>query len=429
MSPTTSRALALEVIRRVIDEGAYSSRLLPRLLARSGLDERDRAFASELAYGTLRRRLLLDAAIERQANRPLARMTVGAPHALRLGAYQLLYTKVPPHAAVGETVALVSGRERPFVNAVLRRIATAPPGVVEGDDDEALSARTGMAAWAIRELRRLLPGDEVEAAADAFARRAPLCLRATRCTATVEQLETALRDTGASIARGTIDPDCVLVERGDPTRLPGFDAGWFAVQDQSSAFVVRTLAARPGDRVLDVCAAPGGKAIAAACDVGPDGFVVAADVRPRRLALAAGESQRQHVRVHLVAQDARAPALRGPFDRVLVDAPCSGVGSARRRPELLWRIRKDELSVLARRQVSIATAAADLLRQGGRLVYSVCTFPRAETDAACDAILRHRPDLRAVPTPGPDGDALRHRLWPHRHQSDGMFVAAFERGS
>jgi 16S rRNA (cytosine967-C5)-methyltransferase len=121
--------------------------------------------------------------------------------------------------------------------------------------------------------------------------------------------------------------------------------------------------------------------------------------------------------------------VRGPFDRVLVDAPCSGVGSARRRPELLWRVPSSALSQLARTQVEIASAGAALLRPGGRLVYSVCTFPRAETDAACDALLRHRPELRPVETPGPGGAAERHRLWPHRHGTDGMFVAAFERRS
>jgi 16S rRNA (cytosine967-C5)-methyltransferase len=312
---------------------------------------------------------------------------------------------------------------------VLRRIAASSPAVVDGDDDESVGARAGMSSWSVAELRRLLPPDEVEPAAEAFARRAPLCLRTIRCSTTVAALEAALRAAGVAVSRGTVDGDCLLLERGDPARLPGFDEGWFAVQDQSSAFVVRTLAARPGDRVLDVCAAPGGKALAAACDVGADGLVAAADVRPRRLTLAAAESSRQHLRVLLVGQDARRPALRGSFDRVLVDAPCSGIGAARRRPELLWRVRRDELSGLARRQVEIVASATNLLRRGGRLVYSVCTFPRAETDAACDAILRHRSDLVAVATPGPGGSALRHRLWPHRHDCDGMFVAAFERES
>jgi 16S rRNA (cytosine967-C5)-methyltransferase len=415
------------MVRRVVDEGAFSNRLLPRLLEASGLDERDRAFAAELAYGTIRRRLPLDASIERHANRPLDRMTSGARNALRLGAYQLRWTSVPAHAAVGETVALATARERPFVNAVLRRLADDPVAAPDGDDDDAVSLRTGMSRWGVAELRRLLPADEVEAAADGFARRAPLSLRTVSCATTVGDLEAALLAAGVTTTRGAVDPECLLVEGGDPTRLPRFGDGWFAVQDQASAFVARTLGVEAGDRVLDVCAAPGGKALAASCDAGDGGFVVAADVRPRRLALAAREALRQRVVVRLVAQDARRPAVRGGFDRVLVDAPCSGIGAARRRPELLWRVRKDELSALARRQVEIAVAAADALRPGGRLVYSVCTFPRAETDAACDAILRHRPELLPIATPGPDGDGPRHRLWPHRHGCDGMFVAAFER--
>ncbi|MGE5225437.1 MAG: transcription antitermination factor NusB [Planctomycetaceae bacterium] len=425
--PASARAVALEVVRRVIDEGAYSNRLLPALLASSGLDQRDRAFAAELAYGTLRRRIPLDRAIGERSTRPVDRITPGAAHALRLGAYQLLVTGTPAHAAVGETVGLVDARERGFVNAVLRRIAEDPPAPPVGRDDAGVSARTGMAPWAVRELRRLLDAEEVEAAAEAFAARGPLTLRVNPCRSDLASLEAALRDEGHEVSVGAVDEGCLLLDGGDPARLPGFREGWFAVQDQASAYVVRTLDPGAGERVLDVCAAPGGKVLAAACLVGDDGLVVAADVRPGRIAPVAREAARLGVRPALLVQDATAPAVRGPFDRVLVDAPCSGVGSARRRPELLWRVPKDDLSRLARRQVAIASAAAALLRPGGRLVYSVCTFPRAETDAACDALLRHRPELRPVRTPGPDGDVERHRLWPHRHGSDGMFVAAFER--
>jgi 16S rRNA (cytosine967-C5)-methyltransferase len=130
-----------------------------------------------------------------------------------------------------------------------------------------------------------------------------------------------------------------------------------------------------------------------------------------------------------VVHDATQPALAGGFDRVLVDAPCSGIGSARRRPELLWRVEAERLTSFAGRQLRLLEAAADLVRPGGRLVYSVCTFPRAETEAVCEALLRLRNDLRPLATPGPDGTSERHRLWPHRHGSDGMFVAAFDRSS
>jgi len=133
------------------------------------------------------------------------------------------------------------------------------------------------------------------------------------------------------------------------------------------------------------------------------------------------------VRASFLVQDAAKPALRGTFDRVLVDAPCSGIGAARRRPELLWRPRREDLSRLARLQVAIVRGAAQLLAPGGRLVFSVCTFPRAETDAAADAILRHCPFLEPAEIQGPDGPAARIRLWPHEHGTDGMFVAAFRR--
>jgi 16S rRNA (cytosine967-C5)-methyltransferase len=137
------------------------------------------------------------------------------------------------------------------------------------------------------------------------------------------------------------------------------------------------------------------------------------------------------MRAHLcvLVQDGSRPGLRGPFDRIVVDAPCSGIGSARRRPELLWRVERSRLTGLAARQLAIATASAELLRPGGRLVYSVCTFTRAETDAVCDALQRSRRWLEPVATEGPDGLVERHRLWPHRHGCDGMFVAAFQRVS
>jgi 16S rRNA (cytosine967-C5)-methyltransferase len=188
--------------------------------------------------------------------------------------------------------------------------------------------------------------------------------------------------------------------------------------------VVDVLDPRPGERILDACAAPGGKATDIACRAGS---VVAADLSEPRTRLVARAARRLGARVLVLVQDAARPALREGFDRVLVDAPCSGVGSARRRPELLWRTERRRLSGLARLQVRLAAGAASLLRPGGVLVYSVCTFPRAETDAACRA-LRAKASLRPEAFPGPDGEAgERVRLWPHRHGTDAMFVARFVR--
>lgn len=415
------------MIRRVVEGGAYSNLALRGALSSSPLAARDRDLATELVYGTLRRLPSLDHALGPLTDRPLGRADPSALAALRLGAYQILHTRIPAHAAVDETVALAGRHQRGFVNAVLRRLAAAPPGPPEGDSDEAVSLRTGLAPWAVGELGRLL-GDEAEAAAAGLAERGPLSLRANTCRTTAGELAEALSVAGHATRPGRVHPGTLLLERGaDPRSLPGHAEGWFAVQDQASAFVVEALDPRPGDRVLDACAGPGGKATHAACLASPGGSVVAGDVAPRRAALVAGAAARLGVRVLVLAQDARRPAVAGGFDRVLVDAPCTGIGSARRRPELLWRPRREDLSGLARLQVALASSAAGLLRPGGRLVYSVCTFPRAETDAACDALLRHRPDLEPVPVEGPDGPSPRVRLWPHRHGADAMFVAAFER--
>ena len=423
----TARSVALEAIRRVTDEGAYSTIVIPGALRRSRLDERDRAFATGLAFGTIRHLLAIDWALDRVASRPVARMSPSARTVVRLGAYQVLFTDVAPHAAVGETVGLAGDRERGFVNAVLRRLAAEPRAWPEGERDADVAIRTGLAPWAVNELRKLLPAHEVEPAAGAFASPAWLCLRANPAVVEPGLLERALRDAGLDPRPASLDAACILLDGGDPARLPGYEEGWFAVQDQASAFVVRALDPRPGDRILDACAAPGGKTTYAAALVGDEGLVVGADLHAGRVGLIGRSAQRLGVHPLVLAQDATAPALRGPFDRILVDAPCTGLGSSRRRPELLWRDRKRDLSTLARTQVEIVSSVADLLAPGGRLVYSVCTFPRAETDAAADAIVRHRPDLAPTVTDGPDGAAERVRLWPHRHGSDGMFIAAFVR--
>jgi 16S rRNA (cytosine967-C5)-methyltransferase len=423
----TAREVAFRAIFRVTEQGGYSNLAIPGALRGSTLSAEDRAFATELAYGTIRRVIPLDRAIERHASRPVSRMTSRVRALLRLGAYQLLFLRTPAHAAVGETVGLADPRERGFVNAVLRRVAAEQSPPPDGDADADVSARTGLAPWAVVELRRLL-GDEAELAAEALAERAALCLRVNTCRTTVDEVERALRAAGLDPQRASVHPECLLLDRArDPAELPGFADGWFAVQDQASAFVVSLLDPRPGESVADVCAGPGGKAVYAACLVGDDGIVIAGDVGVRRAGLVARNARRLGVDPRVLAMDARASALRGPFDKVLVDAPCSGLGSARRRPELLWRGGKGELSGLARLQVAITSSSAELLRPGGTLVYSVCTFPRAETDAAVDAILRRRADLTPIPTDGPDGAAERHRLWPHRNGCDAMFAAAFRR--
>jgi 16S rRNA (cytosine967-C5)-methyltransferase len=341
-----------------------------------------------------------------------------------VGAYQLLYTRVPDHAAVTETVGLVSPTERGFVNAVLRRLASEGVHWPSGVSPDAVAARVGLAAWAVRELQRQV-GERAEEAAAALASQAPLTLRTNPCRTSLEALEERLRSANDEPVRGRIHPGSLRLRRGRPEALPGFSEGWFAVQDEASSWVVDVLDPQPGDRIVDVCAAPGGKAADVACRAGS---AVAADVSFDRLRLVGETGSRLGVRMLLLAQDAGRPALRPGFDRVLVDAPCSGIGAARRRPELLWRAQRSDVRTLARLQVRIASAAASLLRSGGVLVYSVCTFPSAETDGVCRALLEGVPDLRPDAFADPEGrEVTQARLWPHLHGTDAMFVARFRR--
>jgi 16S rRNA (cytosine967-C5)-methyltransferase len=258
---------------------------------------------------------------------------------------------------------------------------------------------------------------------------ADLSLRANTCRVTVETLQERMRAEGHDARRGTLHPDVLLVPAVSPRALPGYREGWFTVQDEASAVVSAALEAKPSERLLDACAGPGGKATDLACRAN-EGLVIGADVRFGRAALVKRQAERLGARVHVLVQDAARPALKGLFDGILVDAPCSGFGAGRRRPELLWRPSHDNLASLARLQVSILVGVAGLVRPGGRLVYSVCTFPRAETDAAVRAFLSKRPDFEPADVPGPQGTtATSHRLWPHLHGTDGMFYAGFRRHS
>lgn len=324
-----ARRTAVEALVRVDQDGAYANLLLPKLLARSGLSERDRAFATELVYGTTRHRRSCDWFIDRYAMGDLD-PTVRA--ALRVGTYQLRVLGTPPHAAVSATVDTVPRRARGLVNAVLRKIA----GAEDAWPSDAV--RLSYPDWVLERLDRDLGPDEARAA-----------LVAMNGAAT-----TVTRDDGY-------------------------------VQDPASQWVAESVGARPGERVLDLCAAPGGKATALAAT---GATVVAADSRPGRIALVVENRERVGIDAGqlpaVVADGTRPPFAPASFDRVLVDAPCSGLGSLRRRPDARWRLDADAPERLAELQHRLVAAAAGLVRPGGILVYSVCTLTAVETTGVAE---------------------------------------------
>ena len=361
MSATSARALALEALDRIDPGGAYANLLLPELLGRSRLEERDRHFATELVYGTTRMRRACDLLVDRFLTREVE-PTVR--NALRLGAYQLHHLGLPAHAAVGETVGVVPRRVRGLVNAVLRRVA-------EHDvlwPDEA--TRLSYPDWIVARLEADLGAEDAAAALDIM-NRAPVV--------TVD--ETGL------------------------------------VQDLASRWVAEAVGAVAGERVLDLCAAPGGKSVVLARS---GATVVAADVRPSRAGLVAA-----HRSVCTLVADGRAaPFGAATFDRVLVDAPCSGLGVLRRRPDARWRVQADAVERLAALQLDLVEAALALVRPGGVLTYSVCTLTHAEGPALDAHLASAHPELEALPQPAPPWRPVARgaRLLPQDADTDGMYL-------
>jgi 16S rRNA (cytosine967-C5)-methyltransferase len=370
------RRLAFDALRR-IDEGAYANLAMPALLGRSGLEERDRAFVTELVYGTTRMRGACDWLVERFLFRDV---DPDVRAALRLGAYQLVFLQTPAHAAVGETVELVDGRAKGLVNAVLRKVAAAgPPSIDDWPDD---ATRLSYPAWIVERLRRDLGPEDAIAA--------------------LEQMNVA----------------ATVTERDD-----GY------VQDESSQAVTRLLAVQPGERVADLCAAPGGKATLVAA--AEPRVVAAGDVHRSRVALVAENVRRLGAeRVALYVGDGRRPPLRtSAFDQVLVDAPCSGLGVLRRRPDARWRIEPDDVDDLVRLQRHLLDAAADLVRPGGHVLYSVCTLTAEETEHVDRWMSVTHPELVPVAPPDQPWDRIGRgaRLLPQAAGTDGMYVLNLRR--
>jgi 16S rRNA (cytosine967-C5)-methyltransferase len=417
----SARLLALDALVR-IEDGAYAHVLVPAMLRGSRLGDRDRAFATDLVYGTLRAQRRLDDLVGRAAKRPMRRLDPPVRAALRLGAYQLLHD-VPQHAVVSETVDALgarSPRARGFVNAVLRALTRLGPPWPESDSE---AVRLSYPDWLVARLTRDLGADEAREALAVMNEPATVALR----TRDPEAVEHELRAAGASVMRGELVPEALVVRGiGDPAALPAVRDGRATPQDQGSQAVVTVLGAQPGERIADVAAAPGGKATAIAEVVGPDGMVAALDVDAGRLRLVREATDRlalQHL--DAVVADGRAAPFRGAvFDRVLLDAPCSGLGVLRRRPDARWRLDEHAIEDLARLQCQLLAAAAGLVRPGGVLLYSVCTLTCAETVDVDNWAAEHLTEFVAVAPPGepwrPHGRGAL--LLPQTAGSDGMFV-------
>jgi len=437
----------------VHDSDAYANLLLPRSIRRAGLAGADAALATELTYGTLRRQGTYDAVIAIAAGRDTAEIDPPVLDALRLGAHQLLSTRVASHAAVNESVALVAETARSatgFANAVLRRIARDTPGdwmALLDDrarsDDERLGLRHAHPVWVLRAFRRALAAegraDELTALLEADNAAPGVTLAALPGVA--EPPEHSHRTRYSPIGFG--------LDAGDPEPVIASADGAIRVQDEGSQLAALALSrwapVRPGERWLDLCAGPGGKTAVLAAEALAGGAALEANEPvPARAALVRDSIAAVPLEVPVSEEDGRVRATDAPqsYDRILVDAPCTGLGALRRRPEARWRKQAADLPELTALQGELLDAAIRALKPGGVVAYVTCSPHLAETAAVVADARRtwgddlEELDARAVlhgvaqhplDLPVPADGSGRAQLWPHRHGTDAMSIALLRR--
>ena len=441
-----ARRAAFDVLRAVSERDAYANLALPALLAERGINGRDAAFATELTYGACRTRGLLDAVIAAAAGRPIDQIDPVLLDLLRLGAYQLLRTNVAQHAAVSTTVEQAGVEfdtaRAGFVNAVMRRIA--------GRDENSWVAELAPSAdtdpvghiafvhahprWIAQAFADALGADagELDAALAADDARPAVHLAARPGVLTATELAEEVGGTP-----GRYSPYAVYLSGGDPGRLAPVRDARALVQDEGSQLVARALVLAPvtgvdEGRWLDLCAGPGGKtALIAALAAQQSATVTAVEPNPRRAEMV--EHNTRGLPVQVLRADGREPPLpTGGFDRVLVDAPCTGLGALRRRPEARWRRTPADVPALGKLQRELLASAIRLVRPGGVVVYATCSPHLAETVGVVSDATRRHPvtvlDARALFAPAGDlGAGPLVQLWPHRHGTDAMFAAVLRK--
>ena len=468
------RRAAYDVLAAVQSREAYANLLLPKLLADRDITGRDAALATELAYGTLRGQGTYDAVLAACSDRPLDKLDPPVRLVLRLGAHQLLGTRIGAHAAVATSVDLIKSvaghGPAGYVNAVLRRVATrdtdswleivAPDAAT--DPDGQLAVRYSHPRWIVAAYRDALGGDSASPRAAEDELAAALAAGNARPRVTMATFPGGPpRDVvmPAAAEPGRWSPYAFSLDSGNPVDL--IDSGQAAVQDEASQLAAIALAraplaaeaagpARPEELWLDLCAGPGGKTrllygLAGLASQAGNGTrranLIAAELHPHRAALVADTLDRaSHSRAGrqvVVADGTRPPWPDGVFDRVLVDAPCSGLGALRRRPEARWRKSESDIPALAELQRALLRSTLAAVRPGGVVAYVTCSPVPAETRDVVNAVVSAEPGTEILDAPAALADVpdvrspspLFAQLWPHRHGTDAIFIALLRRGT
>ena len=419
------REAAFRILNKCGSAEQYSNLALDTALQRGDFSPSDRGLLTTLVYGTIERQLTLDHCIGALSARKADAIDPDTRILLRLGLYQLAYLdRIPDHAAVNETVAIAPKRSRAFVNAILRAFLRTGKQIVFPDRTSApmdyLSVRYSFHPDICRAFCDAYGFDRTESLLDAFCGRAPLTLRVNTLRISRDALLERLTDAGYT-PKPT--PECesgIVLESTPVTALPGFDEGWFFVQDEASQLCVEALNALPNTRVLDTCACPGSKSFGAAADMQNTGTLIACDLHANKLSLVRSGAERLGISIlKTEARDAREHRADwdASFDRVLCDVPCSGFGVFAKKPELRYKS-PQKSEALPDIQLAILKTAAHYVKEGGRLVYSTCTLLPRENGENVNRFLSEHPDFTL----------LRERtLFPDTDGTDGFYFAVLQR--
>ena len=437
----SARDTALGVLVACRTHGAWADAALKAQLARDRLSPQDAALCSRMVYGVTQNRLLLDFYLAAYCSQKPDHLQPPLLDILRLGAYQILFLdKVPDRAAVSEAVELAKrsgrGQAAGLVNAVLRKLSqnkNALPPIPDRDEAKFLSIRYSHPKWLVKRLLELLGREEAEAFLSADNTAAPLTVQVNPLKTTPEALTAELEALGVRVTPHAWVPGCLeLSGTGDLTALEPFRAGHFLVQDGAAALAARAAAVTPGQRVLDVCAAPGGKSFGAAFAMEDRGEILACDLHENKLKRIREGAQRLGLTcIRTAAADGREfrPEWEAAFDTVLVDAPCSGLGIIRKKPDTRYK-KADDLFTLPVVQQAILDNACRYVKPGGVLVYSTCTILPEENQQITDAFLAQHPDFSredlSLPAQAGQTDG-QVTLWPHRHDTDGFYICRMRR--
>ena len=444
------RRLASDILAKVDTRKAYADILLDQALKNATLNERDRALLTELTYGALRWRGNIDAQLSRYLRQPLAKMDPLIRNLLRVSIYQLRFLdKIPDHAAVNEAVELArnhsGGKSAGFVNAVLRNFLRSKDrviGLAPKDESVAgLAVTYSHPEWLVKRWIDEFGAEAAKTLMHANNQRATLVLRVNCLKCTRVKLLDRFLEAGIKAEATQWSPQGISVLSGPAVdKLPGFAEGYFQIQGEASQLVTYIVSPLSGERILDACAAPGGKSTHLGEFMKDEGELVAIDISARGIAKIRENAARLGLKsLRVLSADASAELadkVRGPYDRVLVDAPCSGLGTLRGHPEIKWHRDENDIRRLSRLQSKILSRVAGYLKPGGVLVYATCTLSREENEEIVESFLAHHKEFEledaARYLPGQATHMVREKYFvalPHRDHTDGFFAARMRRVS